>query len=162
MHPYYNLWHLRDSQQESHPDHLQAGVNGAQQAGSWAVRETFVAVIIGNLPMIHPLFSRTIVKISSSLSSRRTTEGSGNVLSLKDLPRFSRKPRTANPLSVSSSAEQIIDSRLKKNHAAAREPDKSVPRGIQVVSQTTVGSDRVDKVGDDPLVGGQSRCVISA
>ncbi|KXG54426.1 uncharacterized protein PGRI_075700 [Penicillium griseofulvum] len=34
---------------------LTAGANGAQQAGSWACRETFVAVIIGNTPMIYPL-----------------------------------------------------------------------------------------------------------
>lgn len=31
-------------------------VNGAAQAGAWAVRETFVAVIIGNLPMVYKLF----------------------------------------------------------------------------------------------------------
>ncbi|KAJ5409119.1 hypothetical protein N7509_003002 [Penicillium cosmopolitanum] len=34
---------------------LTAGANGAQQAGSWACRETFVAVVIGNMPMISPL-----------------------------------------------------------------------------------------------------------
>ncbi|KAJ5298156.1 uncharacterized protein N7443_006276 [Penicillium atrosanguineum] len=32
-----------------------AGANGAEQAGSWACRETFVAVLIGNIPMIYPL-----------------------------------------------------------------------------------------------------------
>ncbi|KAK6829372.1 hypothetical protein PG987_009956 [Apiospora arundinis] len=31
-------------------------VTGAQQAGSWAVRETFVAVITTNLPMVFPMF----------------------------------------------------------------------------------------------------------
>lgn len=31
-------------------------VTGAQAAGSWAVRETFVSVFIGNLPMIYKLF----------------------------------------------------------------------------------------------------------
>lgn len=143
-------------------NNMQAGVNGAQQAGSWAVRETFVAVVIGNVPMIHPLFSRTINKIGSSLSSRRTTDGSGNVLSLKDLPRFSRKPRTANPLSVSSSAEQIIDARFKKNNAAPKERGDGVPRGIHVVSQTIVGSDKADEGGKDPVSRGQSYCVISA
>ncbi|PYH43678.1 uncharacterized protein BP01DRAFT_424740 [Aspergillus saccharolyticus JOP 1030-1] len=35
-----------------------AGANGASQAGSWACRETFVAVIIGNLPMIYPVCRR--------------------------------------------------------------------------------------------------------
>ncbi|KAK0715575.1 hypothetical protein B0H67DRAFT_490425, partial [Lasiosphaeris hirsuta] len=33
-------------------------VNGAQQAGSWAVRETFVAVVTSNLPMVFPLVKR--------------------------------------------------------------------------------------------------------
>ena len=31
-------------------------VNGAQLAGSWAVRETFIAVVTTNLPMVYPLF----------------------------------------------------------------------------------------------------------
>ncbi|KAJ5945957.1 hypothetical protein N7454_002796 [Penicillium verhagenii] len=35
-----------------------AGANGAEQAGSWACRETFVAVVIGNIPMIYPLIRR--------------------------------------------------------------------------------------------------------
>ncbi|KAL4794892.1 hypothetical protein BDV19DRAFT_389790 [Aspergillus venezuelensis] len=37
-----------------------AGANGASQAGSWACRETFVAVIIGNLPMIYPYLRRCL------------------------------------------------------------------------------------------------------
>lgn len=40
-----------------------AGANGAQQAGSWACRETFVAVIIFNVPMIYPLFRRILRRI---------------------------------------------------------------------------------------------------
>ncbi|RWQ96969.1 hypothetical protein C8Q69DRAFT_211252 [Paecilomyces variotii] len=42
---------------------LTAGANGAQQAGSWACRETFVAVIIFNVPMIYPLFRRILRRI---------------------------------------------------------------------------------------------------
>ncbi|KAJ9314340.1 hypothetical protein DTO271D3_5317 [Paecilomyces variotii] len=42
---------------------LTAGANGAEQAGSWACRETFVAVIIGNVPMIYPLFRRILRRI---------------------------------------------------------------------------------------------------
>ncbi|KAL2176939.1 uncharacterized protein P884DRAFT_184018, partial [Thermothelomyces heterothallicus CBS 202.75] len=33
-------------------------INGAQKAGSWAVRETFVAVVTSNLPMISSLIAR--------------------------------------------------------------------------------------------------------
>ncbi|OKL55473.1 hypothetical protein UA08_09199 [Talaromyces atroroseus] len=37
-----------------------AGPNGAEAAGSWACRETFVAVVIGNVPMIYPLLRRLV------------------------------------------------------------------------------------------------------
>lgn len=40
-------------------------INGAQAAGSWACRETFVAVIIGNIPMIYPLTRRGMEKMYS-------------------------------------------------------------------------------------------------
>ncbi|KAH7047568.1 hypothetical protein B0J12DRAFT_711502 [Macrophomina phaseolina] len=46
-------------------------VNGAQAAGSWACRETFVAVVIGNAPMIYPLFRRGVDKIYSSPQQAR-------------------------------------------------------------------------------------------
>ncbi|KAJ4984890.1 hypothetical protein SVAN01_09584 [Stagonosporopsis vannaccii] len=40
-------------------------INGAQAAGSWACRETFVAVVIGNIPMIYPLTRRGVEKVYS-------------------------------------------------------------------------------------------------
>ncbi|KAI4202652.1 MAG: hypothetical protein LQ350_002445 [Teloschistes chrysophthalmus] len=143
---------------------LTAGARGAQQSGSWAVRETFVAVVIGNLPMIHPLFARTITKISSSLSASRSSkpskmEGSRSI----SLKAFSKKPRTANPLSVSSSAEQIIEARYKKENVAAsrQDPDGNV-RAIHVHSQTVVGFNPREERDRHDLEGGQSQCVISA
>ncbi|KAL6229466.1 hypothetical protein BDW75DRAFT_225064 [Aspergillus navahoensis] len=48
-----------------------AGANGAQQAGSWACRETFVAVIIGNAPMIYP-FVRRVAKRAGIYISTHT------------------------------------------------------------------------------------------
>lgn len=38
-------------------------LTGAQAAGSWAVRETFVAVLIGNLPMIFPLARKWLAAV---------------------------------------------------------------------------------------------------
>ncbi|KAL8944129.1 MAG: hypothetical protein Q9216_000634 [Gyalolechia sp. 2 TL-2023] len=37
---------------------LTSGENGPQQAGEWSIRESFVAVIVGNLPMLYTLFQR--------------------------------------------------------------------------------------------------------
>ncbi|OJJ96245.1 hypothetical protein ASPACDRAFT_125809 [Aspergillus aculeatus ATCC 16872] len=47
-----------------------AGANGASQAGSWACRETFVAVIIGNLPMIYPVCRRMVKRAGTYWSSQ--------------------------------------------------------------------------------------------
>ena len=141
---------------------VQAGINGAQQAGSWAVRETFVAVVIGNLPMIHPLFASTITRIGSSFSVSRASRPSDGSRSIS-LKALSRKPRTANPLSVSSSAEQIIEARFKKqgNAASRQDRDENV-RGIQVISQTTVDSGERGGIDGHDMAGGHSQCVISA
>ena len=137
-------------------------MNGAQQAGSWAVRETFVAVVIGNLPMIHPLFSRTITKISSSFNSSKLSRPSDGSRSIS-LKALSRKQRTANPLSVSSSAEQIIEARFKKQNAAAARQDRDGnARGIHVTSQTIVATGERESENRPDMEGGHSQCVISA
>ncbi|KAJ5887408.1 hypothetical protein N7495_007449 [Penicillium taxi] len=49
---------------------LTAGANGAEQAGSWACRETFVAVLIGNIPMIYPLFRRLVRRTGLYLTTK--------------------------------------------------------------------------------------------
>ncbi|KAF1961445.1 hypothetical protein CC80DRAFT_237658 [Byssothecium circinans] len=53
-------------------------VNGAQAAGSWACRETFVAVVIGNLPMIYPHFMRGVEKALSMSGLSRSGRSSHN------------------------------------------------------------------------------------
>ncbi|KAK4234864.1 hypothetical protein C8A03DRAFT_18304 [Achaetomium macrosporum] len=90
-------------------------INGAQQAGSWAVRETFVAVITSNLPMITPLiahWARPIVGALQSLtSSNKLSKLSGSSRSgnkrgafvLEDKnPRRGMGPRSVNPIPVTT------------------------------------------------------------
>jgi hypothetical protein len=87
-------------------------VNGAQAAGSWACRETFVAVIIGNIPMIYPLFRRGLSKVydfsttglsryGRSSHSGGNTPGHGNSLGLRShlsKPARRGKLRSVNAL----------------------------------------------------------------
>ncbi|OJJ56037.1 hypothetical protein ASPSYDRAFT_400176 [Aspergillus sydowii CBS 593.65] len=54
---------------------LTAGANGASQAGSWACRETFVAVIIGNAPMIYPYMRRAAKTAGIYMTSPRSRSG---------------------------------------------------------------------------------------
>ena len=48
-------------------------ITGAAAAGSWAVRETFVSVVIGNLPMIYALVRSWPAKLRSHVTSTRSS-----------------------------------------------------------------------------------------
>ncbi len=150
---------------------VQAGANGAQQAGSWAVRETFVAVVIGNIPMIQPLFTSAARKIgsyrtnSSYHRSGERSDGNSTVLSIKNWVKSPRKqPRTANPLSVSSSAENIIGARYQKNQNKNRSSARvsETDNGIYVMNQLTVKSESLKEPNDQLGTVGSSHCNVSA
>ncbi|KAI4591734.1 hypothetical protein KJ359_012657 [Pestalotiopsis sp. 9143b] len=46
-------------------------VTGAQDAAAWAIRETFVAVVTSNVPLIFPLMRKWVGKTLGSFSSRK-------------------------------------------------------------------------------------------
>ena len=101
--------------------------------------------------MIQPLLTKTAKKIGSSFASTRSSEGMSHGFSLKDMVR-SRNPRTANALSISSSAENIINSRFKTT-----KPNT----GINVVSETIVNTESLhEDHGNSGIV--RSQCVVSA
>ncbi|KAI9852006.1 MAG: hypothetical protein M1838_002129 [Thelocarpon superellum] len=66
---------IRATMAQSDRSLLQAGVNGAQQSGSWAVYETFAAVVVTNLPIIAPLFIKIGKKVNSKHNSNPTRSG---------------------------------------------------------------------------------------
>jgi hypothetical protein len=81
-------------------------VNGAQLAGAWGTRESFVAVIVTNLPMIFPLIKRWLWpllgsrfgssdQVDKSPTNFRTIGGGGRGA---ELSRARRKPRSAHAL----------------------------------------------------------------
>ncbi|KAJ6442879.1 triacylglycerol lipase-like protein [Purpureocillium lavendulum] len=95
-------------------------INGAQLAGSWGTRESFVAVITTNLPMIFPLFKSWLTPLfGSALSSSQKTYqtpsgfqtiggGGGNSRSRKGRGPPSANPITAN-MTFSESEERMVD-----------------------------------------------------
>ncbi|KKK27114.1 hypothetical protein ARAM_006496 [Aspergillus rambellii] len=103
---------------------LTAGADGASQAGSWACRETFVAVIIGNAPMIYPLVRRIAKRAGWYISTKgissqsyHLTDGEGGDTrnNVNPSSRLSKKRRFRHPLSIPDthwngtvSDEQII------------------------------------------------------
>ncbi|KAJ6087979.1 hypothetical protein N7467_006893 [Penicillium canescens] len=137
---------------------LTAGANGAQQAGSWACRETFVAVIIGNVPMIYPLFRRAARRAGLYITSRNGSQ-SYPAYPLSDGDTgggaYAKRKKFRHPLSIPGdtqwntiSDEQMIlpTSRQQPPTCTAGEGDwethsqSSQGGGIKVVHETIVHS----------------------
>ena len=58
---------------------LLAGPNGAEEAGSWAVRETFVAVVVSNVPILYSIVRGFVKSISEYHTKRFEIKSSENV-----------------------------------------------------------------------------------
>lgn len=139
---------------------LQDPVNGAQKAGSWAVRETFVAVVTSNLPMISPLIARCFRPIIGSLRSLSSSGNKGSrTPRSKDAqlprgydlddknPRRGLGPRSVYPIpnfSVNYSDEQLYTRHEEDSGGAASyDTDGEAAqamrsRGGVIVKQTSV------------------------
>ncbi|KAI9877236.1 MAG: hypothetical protein M1830_004445 [Pleopsidium flavum] len=59
---------------------LTAGAEGPMKAGQWSCRESFIAVTVGNLPMIYALFQRTTrnIRLQSSFLAKSSGDDKNN------------------------------------------------------------------------------------
>jgi len=55
---------------------ITAGIEGAARAGQWSIRESFLAILITNIPLIFPFVARFYNRVSSTLSSSSGKRGS--------------------------------------------------------------------------------------
>ncbi|TQV93924.1 hypothetical protein IF1G_07656 [Cordyceps javanica] len=107
-------------------------VNGAQLAGSWGIREAFVAVITTNLPMIFPLIKRWLQpllpklllssqKVEKSPTGFRTIGGGGG-----PGVELRRRPSSVNALTdftCNASEERVGgESKKGKEHLVVSSP----------------------------------------
>ncbi|KAJ6151338.1 hypothetical protein N7470_007932 [Penicillium chermesinum] len=137
---------------------LTDGANGAEQAGSWACRETFVAVVIGNVPMIYPLIRRMARRAGLYLSTKGGSQ-SDPAYQLSDgdtgPSSYPKRKKFRHPLSLPAdsqwntvSDEQMIlpDSRQQPATCTGGDNDwethshASHNGGIKVVHETIVHS----------------------
>lgn len=115
--------------------------NGAQLAGSWAVRETFIAVVTTNLPMTLPLLREVFTPLFGSiLDSMRSTQKSEG-MTPKGFITFGgsskswrgRGPPTANPITdftINESEERMVDS-VRMQDLNARSDSRDQDQGHQ-------------------------------
>ncbi|KAI9933775.1 hypothetical protein ASPWEDRAFT_105068 [Aspergillus wentii DTO 134E9] len=144
-----------------------AGANGAQQAGSWACRETFVAVVIGNIPMIYPVCRRAARRAGIYISSRGGTTEVYHVYPLSE----DQQPNTDNsngrrrkfrhPLSIpgdtqwntiSGDEQMILPTSRQHPPTCTADPERDwetnstlSQEGIKVVMETIVRSDMKER-----------------
>jgi hypothetical protein len=139
-------------------------INGAQAAGSWACRETFVAVVIGNIPMIYPLTRRGVEKVYSMAGASRYGRSSrsnvyqhdGDSLPLKSSlskPARRGKVRSINALPTTwnddctgldgwdcERSESISHTKLDSRDTSATDACETLG-GIQVTRETILHSE---------------------
>ncbi|KAK3294441.1 uncharacterized protein B0H64DRAFT_463329 [Chaetomium fimeti] len=139
-------------------------VNGAQKAGSWAVRETFVAVVTSNLPIVSSLIARCFRPLIGSLrspsSSKASQRGDGQrrgfILEDKN-PRRGMGPRSVNPIpnfSMNASEENIYPRSDGAGGTASCDIDLESARGLHVragviMKQTSIEVIETLKCGDE-------------
>ncbi|KAK6541895.1 hypothetical protein TWF694_007672 [Orbilia ellipsospora] len=103
-------------------------VGGALSAGSWACRETFVSVIIGNIPMIYPLFMRGVSSVRSmyatgTAKSYGSSKSNGTAM---ELPRYNNNNK--NKKGQYSVGRTILD---------ATESEERIMKGDVIKSEVT-------------------------
>ncbi|PGH08076.1 hypothetical protein AJ79_06076 [Helicocarpus griseus UAMH5409] len=123
---------------------LTSGERGPEEAGRWSCRESFVAVMIGNLPMVYPLFKGWFDKAKSSYIGA-SKEGSSYHLSSRlqsSKKSGGRNKRHLHPLSIPNdtawgSDEAIVTVDCKTgaiNGKGFKPQDKTPPSTAQATS----------------------------
>ncbi|KAF3920374.1 hypothetical protein ABW20_dc0102364 [Dactylellina cionopaga] len=102
-------------------------IGGALAAGSWACRETFVSVIIGNIPMIYPLFMRGIssVRTMYATGTGKTYGSNKSNSTAMELPRYNNSKPKKGQYSV---GRTILD---------ATESEERIMKGDAIKSEVT-------------------------
>ncbi|KAF3922694.1 hypothetical protein ABW21_db0204825 [Orbilia brochopaga] len=103
-------------------------VGGALAAGSWACRETFVSVVIGNIPMIYPLFMRGVnaAKKMYATGTGRSYGSSKSGGTAMELPRYNNP--NGRKKGQYSMGRTILD---------ATESEERIMKGEAIKSETT-------------------------
>lgn len=124
----------------------------------WACRETFVALIVTNLPIIQPLIRKGASKIglSALFSRQRTTYGESHQLQSNDPngsrfggPGSRKKGPASHPLSVPRTEAWGSDEQIILPQQGRSGDGKAGGGGIVVTQEIGVKSERVSK-GADP------------
>ncbi|KAJ5555953.1 hypothetical protein N7513_003595 [Penicillium frequentans] len=121
-----------------------AGMDGAASGSQWACRETFVSIVVSNLPIIQPLIRRAFKKIGLSqlFSSSGKKSGHTYPLSSRGLPNrmVNRGERDGKKSNISAVPTHMQVSAWGSDEHILGEDEPS-SKDITVVSETIVKSE---------------------
>ncbi|KAJ5379165.1 hypothetical protein N7509_012284 [Penicillium cosmopolitanum] len=121
---------------------MSSGPNGAASGSQWACRETFVSIIVSNLPIIQPLLRKGFKKIglASFFSSSNKPSGQSYPLSgLKTLTNRGDRDTMKGKGSAAAPSHMQVSAWGSDEHILT-EPEPS-SKDITVVSETVVQSE---------------------
>ncbi|KAJ0297656.1 hypothetical protein COL5a_004809 [Colletotrichum fioriniae] len=103
---------------------LTVGDTDPAQSGYWSVRESFVSVVLTNMPMVYPLFKSVIDKSRNASTNKSGAMGDSQGYRLGSYP--GKPGPRSHPLSIPNettwgSDEHIVSSSVEKNIAGGEE-----------------------------------------
>ncbi|KAM5349158.1 hypothetical protein ACJ41O_008981 [Fusarium nematophilum] len=134
---------------------LTSGVEGAISGSSWACRETFVAIIVTNLPIIQPLLRKGASMIGLSVLFSRQTRSASESHQLRSSElggsHFTgtrsrrRGPPHPHPLSVPQATAWGSDEHILPGDSDGKSSAKDANGGIVIAQEISVESEEAPK-----------------
>ncbi|KAM0698362.1 hypothetical protein Q7P36_001828 [Cladosporium allicinum] len=143
---------------------LTSGPEGAVSGSLWACRETFVAIVVSNLPIIHPLL-RKLAKVVGlgALLSRNTNSRSQSYplqsnVGIEHQKNSSRKSRSHHhPLSVGNDTMWASDEHILPVGVGGGHLQEKSNGGIVVAQEVSVKTEMADERGGSSPDSGRLR-----
>ena len=169
---YYSIWHLIITLFTSMSKwstniiltNYKSGANGAEQAGEWSIRESFVAVMVNNLPMLYSLYqylTRPRDPASNSPSYKLGSYRSGES-NKKHSKRF-RHPLSVPNDTANGSDERIVvppgsteayfmpAPRGENRYGGAADEEKGIKVQTELSVQSTQGGEGEGRAEQEPV-----------
>lgn len=119
-------------------------MDGAASGSQWACRETFVSIVVSNLPIIQPLIRRAFKKIGLSqlFSSSGKQSGQTYPLSSRGLTNLTnRGERDGKKSKINAAPTHMQVSAWGSDEHILAESEPGSSKDITVVSETVVKSE---------------------
>ncbi|KAM3561585.1 hypothetical protein MY1884_002320 [Beauveria asiatica] len=143
----------------SDDDWAQDPSDGPQTAGAWGVRESFVATVVTNLPIVFPWFKTLFKRHVAAIWPLRLSKSDDSAAGFRTIgggdghggARVRRMPQSVNPLptklTVTGSAEQLVDNGIELQIGESLAPSE---RAVAVDDDKYNDDDNNNNTGGPP------------